>query len=77
MVPLGLPAFPILPMYLTLDAMAIAILVHEWRNQARISTYTLIGVGWILLQQGLHYPATHSDWFAAFVYEVSGMMRYR
>jgi len=77
MVPLGLPAFPILPMYLTLDAMAIAILVHEWRHQARISTYTLIGVGWILLQQGLHYPATHSDWFAAFVYEVSGMIRYR
>jgi hypothetical protein len=77
MVPLGLSSFPILPMYLTLDAMALAILVHEWRNRARISAYTLVGVGWILVQQALHYPVTHADWFAAFVYDVSGMVRYR
>jgi hypothetical protein len=64
-------------MYLTLDAMAIAIMVHEWRKAGRLSPYTLVGAGWLLLQQLLHYPATHSEWFAAAVYELMGMVRYR
>jgi len=77
MVPLGLTAFPILPMYLTLDAMAIAILIQQWRSARRISGYTMFGVAWILVQQSLHYPVTHSQWFADFVYALSGMMHYR
>lgn len=77
MVPFGLTSFPILPMYLTLDAMALAILIHEWRASARISPYTWIGVAWIVVQQALHYPATHSQWFADFVYALSGMVHYR
>jgi hypothetical protein len=77
MVPLGLTTFPILPMYLTLDAMALAIIVQEWRSTARIGRYTLIGTAWILVQQALHYPVTHSQWFADFVYAASGMMHYR
>jgi len=39
MVPLGLTTFPVLPMYLTLDAMAVAIIVQEWRKTSRISGY--------------------------------------
>jgi hypothetical protein len=77
MVPLGLTSFPVLPMYLTLDAMALAILVHEWRGNRSISAYTWIGVAWIVAQQLLHYPATHAEWFAAWVYDVSGMVHYR
>ncbi len=77
MVPLGLTSFPILAMYLTLDAMALAIVIHEWRRTARVSHYTVIGVVWILVQQLLHYPATHSQWFADFVYAVAGMVHYR
>lgn len=77
MVPLGLTSFPVLPMYLTLDALALAIIIHEWRSTARISPYTLVGVAWILLQQVLHYPVTHAQWFAEFIYAVSGMVHYR
>lgn len=77
MVPLGLNYFPVLPMYLTLDAMALAILVHEWRSLGRISGYSWLGVAWIVMQQLLHYPATHSEWFAAVVYDIAGMVRYR
>jgi hypothetical protein len=77
MVPLGLNYFPVFAMYMTLDAMALAILVHEWRSNARISSYTWLGVAWIVLQQALHYPVTHADWFAAFMYDISGMVRYR
>jgi hypothetical protein len=77
MVPFGLSDFPVLPMYLTLDAMAAAILVHEWRTTARISAYSLAGVAWLLAQQLLHYPVTHSAWFADFVRGLMGMVRYR
>jgi len=77
MVPLGLKAFPIAAMYTTLDMMALAILIQEWRSTRRISGYTMFGVGWILVQQALHYPVTHSQWFADFVYALSGMMHYR
>lgn len=77
MVPLGLSSFPVLPMYLTLDAMAIAILLHEWRRTQRVSRYSMVGVGWLLLQQLLHYPATHSAWFADFLYALTGLVRYR
>ncbi len=77
MVPFGLNYFPVLPMYLTLDAMAVAILVHEWRGNGRINGYSLIGAGWLLLQQLLHYPLTHSAWFADFLYGLTGMVYYR
>ncbi len=77
MVPFGISYFPIVPMYLTLDAMALAILVHEWRSNARISTYTWIGVAWIVAQQLAHYPVTHAEWFASVVYDISGMIHYR
>lgn len=77
MVPFGISYFPIVPMYLTLDAMALAILVHEWRSNARISAYTWIGVAWIVVQQLAHYPVTHAEWFASAVYGISGMIHYR
>jgi hypothetical protein len=77
MVPFGITYFPVLPMYLTLDAMAVAILVHEWRSTSRISVYSMIGVAWLLLQQLLHYPVTHAQWFADSVYVLSGMIHYR
>lgn len=77
MVPLGLKNFPIAAMYTTLDAMALAILIQEWRSTHRISGYTMLGVGWILVQQALHYPVTHSQWFANLVYVLAGMMHYR
>jgi hypothetical protein len=34
-------------------------------------------VAWIVMQQALHYPATHSQWFADFIYALSGMVHYR
>jgi hypothetical protein len=75
MVPLGLTTFPVLPMYLTLDAMALAILIHEWRSTARIGTRTLIGTAWLVVQQALHYPVTHSQWFADFLHALTATLR--
>jgi hypothetical protein len=77
MVPLGLTNFPIAAMYVTLDVLATAIVVQEWRSTRRVSGYTMFGVAWIVVQQALHYPVTHSGWFADFVYALAGMMHYR
>jgi hypothetical protein len=77
MVPFGLDAIPVLPLYLTLDAMALAILVHEWRSSGGIGRYSLIGAGWLLLQQVLHVPATNSALFLEFCQYLAGLVRYR
>lgn len=77
MVPFGLAEFPVTAMYLTLDALALTILVHEWRTTGRIAVYSTIGAGWLLLQQLLHFPVTESAWFADFVRGLMEMVRYR
>jgi len=77
MVPFGLTTIPVWPMYLTLDAIAAAILIQEWRSAGRIGRYSLIGAGWLLLQQALHMPVAHSDWFVEFCHFVASLVRYR
>lgn len=77
MVPFGLPVIPVLPLYLTLDALAIAILVHEWRRTGTIGRYTLIGAGWLVMQQVLHVPVAGSGWFVEFCAQVAELVRYR
>lgn len=77
MVPLGLQQFPIVAMYITLDALALAIIIQELRSTRRVGMYTMIGTAWILVQQALHFPAVESQWFADFVYGLTGMVRYR
>jgi hypothetical protein len=77
MVPFGLDSIPVLPLYLTLDAMALAILVHEWRSIGRIGTYSMIGAGWLVLQQVLHVPVAASSGFLEFCQYVASLVRYR
>lgn len=77
MVPFQLPAIPVLPLYLTLDALAIAILAYEWRRKGAIGAYSLVGAGWLVLQQSLHVPVAGSAWFADFCTVVAGFVRYR
>ena len=77
MVPFGLPTIPVVPLYLTLDALAIAILVHEWRRTGTVGRYSLIGAGFLLLQQALHVPVAGSEAFVGFCQQVAGLVRYR
>lgn len=77
MIPFGMTDLPLLPMYLTLDAMAVAIVVQEWRATGRIHVYSVLAVTLLAVQQLLHAPVANSGWFAGFVYELTGMMRYR
>jgi len=77
MVPLGLVEFPVVAMYITLDLLALAIIVQEWRSARRVGVYTIIGTAWIVMQQALHFPVTGSEWFADFMYWLTSLVHYR
>jgi len=77
MVPLGLQTFPVVAMYVTLDAMALAIIVHEWCRQRRIGLYTWIGAGWLVLQQVVHWAVIDTAFFAGVVEWLGSLARYR
>ena len=77
MVPLGLQSFPVVAMYLTLDAMALAIIVQEWRRNGRVGRYTWIGVGWIVAQQAVHSAIIDTAFFAGVVQWLGALAHYR
>jgi hypothetical protein len=76
-VPFGLDYIPVLPLYVTLDSMALAVLVQEWRSTGKIGKYSMIGAGWIFVQSLVHVPVVHSDWFLNAVRFVASLIRYR
>lgn len=77
MASLGLTDLPVLATYLTMDFLAAAILVHDWRTMGRISKASLVGAGLILLQQLLHGPVAGSDAFAGFSHLLTDLVYYR
>lgn len=76
-VPFSLDYIPVVPLYVTLDSMALAILVQEWRSTGKIGKYSMIGAGWIFVQSIIHVPVVHSDGFLSAVRFVAGLIRYR
>lgn len=76
-VPFGLDYIPVLPLYLTLNSMAAAVLIHEWRSTGRVGGYSMIGAGFILLQSLVHVPVVQSDAFLEGVRFAAGLMYYR
>lgn len=77
MVPLGLTTFPVVAMYLTLDAMALAIVLQERRQTGTVGKYTWIGVGWIVAQQAVHWAIIDTAFFADAVQGLGSLARYR
>ncbi|MEO6387122.1 MAG: hypothetical protein ABIT16_01695 [Croceibacterium sp.] len=70
-------AVPVVPLYLTLWAMALAILVHEWRRTGRISGYSRFGAGWIVAEGVLHPFVVNSPGFDRFAAGLLGLVHYR
>ena len=68
---------PVVATYLTMAAIAAAILVHEWRSTGRIGTTSRIGAGWVFGQELLHAPIAHSQAFVNFTGFLSGLIYYR
>ena len=74
---LGLEPIPVVPLYLTLWTMALAILIHEWRRTGRISGYSLFGAGWIFVEGAMHKVVVHSPPFDSFAAGLLGLVHYR
>ena len=74
---LGLEPIPVVPLYLTLWAMAAAILIHEWRRTGRISGYSRFGAGWIVVEGLMHKVVVHSPPFDRFAAAILGLVHYR
>ena len=77
MVAFGLERVPALATYLTLDVLAAAILIYDWRTMGRISKASLIGAAFLLLQQLLHWPIAGSAAFASFTHALTDLAHYR
>jgi len=70
-------AIPVVPLYLTLWSMALAILVHEWRRTGRLSRYSLFGAGWIFVEGAMHKVVVHSPPFDHLAAIILGLVHYR
>lgn len=64
-------------LYLTLWAMAAAILAHEWRTTHKIDRYSMFGAGWILVEGAVHEAVVGSAWFDGFAGGLLGLVHYR
>jgi hypothetical protein len=68
---------PTVWLYLTLWSMAAAILVQERRVTGRISGYSLLGAGWIVLEGVLHEAVVGSEGFERLGGAILGLVHYR
>lgn len=72
-----LPYLPVLATYLTMAALATAILVYDWRTMGKASRASLIGAAVVFGQQLLHVPIASSSAFAALASFLGGLVYYR
>jgi hypothetical protein len=67
---------PVLATYLTMVAIAAALLVHDWRNNGKLTFASKIGGAIVFGQVLLHWPITRSHAFAEVASFVQSLARY-
>jgi hypothetical protein len=77
MVSLGLTNVPLLATYLTLDALAIAMLIHDWRTLGRASGASLTGAAFVFGPQLLYPLVANTAAFERLVELIAGVAHYR
>ena len=77
MVSLGLTELPLLATYLTLDALAIALLIHDWRTLGKLSGASLVGAAFVFVPQLLQPLIVDSAAFASLTEMLVGLAYYR
>lgn len=77
MVSFGLTDVPLLATYLTLDALAIAMLVYDWRTIGRASAASLTGAAFVFGPQLLYPLIANSAAFERVVALLGGIAHYR
>ena len=77
MVPLGIDTIPVAHLYVTLNAMSLAILIQEWRVNGRVAGTSMIGAGYMLLQTMLHVPVSGSQTLLKLSQYIGNLVYYR
>jgi hypothetical protein len=77
MVSFGLTDVPLLATYLTLDALALAMLVHDWRTDGKIGAASITGAAFVFGPQLLYPLIVSSAAFWSFMGIVGGLGYYR
>jgi hypothetical protein len=77
MVLFGLAEAPLLATFVTMDVLALAVLIHDWRARRKIHAAAVTGAAFVLLPQLLCVPIVHSAAFAGFVRVVTDLAYYR
>jgi hypothetical protein len=68
---------PLLATYLTLDALAIAILIYDWRTIGKLSAASLIGAAFVFVPQLLQPLIVESAAFASLSTMLAELAHYR
>jgi hypothetical protein len=77
MVTFGLSNAPLLATFLTMDALALAVLIHDWRTNGRIGSATLTGAAFVLVPQLLCLPIVSSAAFVSLTGMLADLAHYR
>jgi hypothetical protein len=68
---------PVLATYLTMAALAAALVAHDYRKNGRLSFASKVGGAIVFGQQLLHFPVTRSETFAEVASVLVGLVHYR
>lgn len=68
---------PVVATYLTMGALASAMLVYDRRTLGRLSAASLIGATVVFGQMLLHAPVSSSEWFMDFTAYLASLIYYR
>ncbi len=68
---------PVLATYLTMAAIAAAILVHDWRTTRKIGLASKVGAAVVFGQMLLHFPITRSQTFHEVSRVLTSLVYYR
>ena len=77
MVLFGLTEAPLLATFITMDLLALAVLIHDWRNTRKITFAAVTGSAFVLLPQLLLAPIVNSAAFASLTRMLTDLAYYR
>jgi hypothetical protein len=77
MVAFGLTEAPLLATFLTMDVLALAVLIHDWRIRRKITAAAVTGALFVLVPQLLCVPIVNSAAFVSLTRVVTDLAYYR
>jgi hypothetical protein len=77
MVVFGLSGAPLLATFLTMDALALAVLIHDWRTNRKISAAAWTGAAFVLVPQLLCVPVVNTAAFVSLTGVLADLAHYR